>query len=176
MRPYRGTVEAIRELVEGCAMPPAKPRSFLASPDGVNRLTAAKTRLKLTNAALAEQAGVSADTVGRLLHPARGKRVSAASIVAIAGVLSLMPKDLVPEDEWQNDDPLVEAERRIQEALLTNATALDLSELQLTSVPESIGQLANLTTLYLAQNQLTTVPESLGNLANLTTLTSPKIN
>jgi len=151
-------------------MPPAKPRSFLASPDGVNRLTAAKTRLKLTNAALAEQAGVSADTVGRLLHPARGKRVSAASIVAIAGVLSLMPKDLVPEDEWQNDDPLVEAERRIQEALLTNATALDLSELQLTSVPESIGQLANLTTLYLAQNQLTTVPESLGNLANLTTL------
>ncbi|WP_181357317.1 COR domain-containing protein [Stenomitos frigidus] len=150
-------------------MPPANPRSFLASPDGVNRLNDAKTRLKLTNATIAEQAGVSADTVGRLLHPERGKRVSEASIVAIAQVLELLPEDIVTEDEWQ-DEHLAEAERRIQHALLTNATVLDLSELQLTSVPALIGQLIQLTWLDLGHNQLTTVPETLGNLSNLTTL------
>ena len=65
MRPYRGTVEAITELINGRAMPPAKPRSFLASPEGVNRLNAFWARLHLTNVAVADQAGVSADTVGR---------------------------------------------------------------------------------------------------------------
>jgi len=60
---------------------PSKPRTFLASPDGISQLNAAKARLKLTTAAIAKLAGVSADTVGRLL---RGKRVGEASVEAIA--------------------------------------------------------------------------------------------
>ena len=58
---------------------PSKPRTFLASPDGISQLNAAKARLKLTTAAIAKLAGVSADTVGRLL---RGKRVGEASVEA----------------------------------------------------------------------------------------------
>ncbi|MBD1867266.1 AAA-like domain-containing protein [Cyanobacteria bacterium FACHB-471] len=76
-------------------------RSFLASPDGVNRLNAAKARLNLTNTAIAERAGVSADTVGRLWHPERGRRVSQASIIAIAAVLELRPEEIVPVVEWE---------------------------------------------------------------------------
>ena len=80
MRPYRGTIEAITELINGRAMPPAKPRSFLASPEGVNRLNAFWARLHLTNVAVADQAGVSADTVGRLLHPERGDRPTVSAL------------------------------------------------------------------------------------------------
>ncbi|MBW4658134.1 MAG: leucine-rich repeat domain-containing protein [Drouetiella hepatica Uher 2000/2452] len=145
---------------------PSNSRTFLASPDGVNRLNAAKARLNLTTAAIARQAGVSADTVGRLWHPERGKRVGAANIAAIAAVLGLCPEEIVLEEELQ-DAALAEAKRRIQEAISTEATELDLSGLQLTTVPESLGNLVNLTTLYLYENQLATVPEFLGNLVNL---------
>jgi len=41
---------------------------------------------------------------------------------------------------------------------------------QLTTLPESIGNLTSLTTLYLEFNQLTTLPESIGNLTSLTYL------
>ena len=89
--------------------------------------------------------------------------------------------------------PLAEAERRIQKAITSGATELELSALSLTSLPESICQLVNLKSLdlsrnkltklpnfirqltnleklYLDQNQLTTVPLQLGQLANLTLL------
>src|SRR5579883_3406514 len=149
---------------------PDTARSFLASPEGVKRLNAAKKRLNLNTTAIAERATVSADTVRRLWHPERGKRVSRASVVAIVTVLDLLPEDIVPEGEWQYDDPQAEAERRIQKAQQTNATYLDLSRLGLTRVPEAIDQLTQLTRLDLDQNQLTSVPETLGNLANLTKL------
>ena len=45
-----------------------------------------------------------------------------------------------------------------------------VSDDQLTSLPESLGNLTALTTLYLHGNQLTSLPESLGNLTALTTL------
>jgi internalin A len=146
----------------------SNPRSFLASTEGLKQLQAAKQAKNLTFAAIAEQAGVSADTVSRLFHPERGKRVSKNSIAAITEALELSPETLVPEGEWPT--PFAEAERLIQEALESGATELDLSGLELTSVPESIGQLANLTVLNLFQNQLTSVPKELGNLANLTQL------
>jgi internalin A len=98
----------------------SNPRSFLASPEGLKQLQAAKQAKNLTFAAIAEQAGVSADTVSRLFHPERGKRVSKDSIAAIAKALELSPEILVPEGEWPN--PFAEAERRIQEALESGAT------------------------------------------------------
>ncbi|WP_121968578.1 COR domain-containing protein [Leptolyngbya sp. BC1307] len=63
-----------------------------------------------------------------------------------------------------------EAERRIQQAFKTNGTSLNLSGLELHTVPKELGNLANLTNLYLSQNQLTAVPRELGNLANLSVL------
>ncbi len=152
----------------------SKPRSFLASPKGLKQLQAAKDRLNLRFAAIARQARVSADTVRRLFHPERGKRVSQLNIVAIAQVLGLLPEEIVYAGEWQietvDDAAFAEAERRIQEALETGTAELDLSKLELASLPESIGQLSKLSNLYLYQNQLTHLPESIGQLSNLSKL------
>jgi len=62
------------------------------------------------------------------------------------------------------------AKERIIIALSTNATSLDLSCLQLTTLPPEIGSLTHLQTLDLFQNQLTSLPDSFGNLSHLQTL------
>ena len=54
--------------------------------------------------------------------------------------------------------------------MLFNETSLELSNLKLTSLPVSIGNLSNLQRLHLENNQLTHLPESIGNLNNLETL------
>ena len=53
---------------------------------------------------------------------------------------------------------------------LASLTTLDLSFNQLAAVPQSLGNLTALTTLDLSFNQLAAVPQSLGNLTALTTL------
>jgi internalin A len=53
---------------------------------------------------------------------------------------------------------------------LSNLTRLDLDNNEITSIPESLGQLSNLTVLYLNNNEITSIPESLGQLSNLTWL------
>jgi Leucine-rich repeat (LRR) protein len=50
------------------------------------------------------------------------------------------------------DEAYREAERRIEAARQTGATELDLRNLKLTEVPESIGQLTHLQKLYLSDN------------------------
>ncbi|MEL7067884.1 MAG: COR domain-containing protein [Cyanobacteria bacterium J06581_3] len=50
---------------------------------------------------------------------------------------------------------------------LTKLTTLDLSQNQLTMLPPELGQLTNLTQLFLHQNQLTVLPPELGQLTNL---------
>ena len=146
----------------------SRSRGFLASPEGLTLLQAAKAERGWTFAAIAAQAGVSADTVSRLFHRSRGKRVSGESVRAIAGVLGVeVDASALVVD---NQGPLAEAERRIQAALESNATDLDLSKLGLTTIPESLEQLINLTWLNLSYNQLTVLPESLGQLINLTWL------
>ena len=62
------------------------------------------------------------------------------------------------------------AEKKIEEALNSGATELNLSSMKLTELPESIGQLMHLTKLNLSDNQLTTLPESLGQLTQLHSL------
>ena len=63
-----------------------------------------------------------------------------------------------------------ELEEIIEKARIDRATKLDLSGKQLTSLPESIGNLSDLSTLLLYHNNLTSLPDSIGNLFNLTYL------
>lgn len=53
---------------------------------------------------------------------------------------------------------------------LTTLTHLDLSNNQLTIVPEAVGNLINLYELDLQENELTSIPTGIGNLINLHTL------
>jgi internalin A len=77
------------------------------------------------------------------------------------------------------DEAYYEAEQKIQQALQSGATELDLCSMKLTELPESIGQLKQLRKLDLGhdwqknkedKNRLTTLPESLGQLTQLTSL------
>ena len=120
-------------------------RGFLASPEGRALLQAAKAERGWTFAAIAKRAGVSADTVSRLFHPERGKRVSEERVRAIAGVLGVEVDAIVPEGKWSNS--WIAAERLIQKTLESQDTELDLSGLGLTSVPESLYQIKNLAAL-----------------------------
>lgn len=144
-------------------------RGFLASPEGLELLQAAKAERGWTFAAIAEQAGVSADTVSRLFHPEWGKRVSEESVSAIAGVLGVEVDAIGSAGAWRN--PLVEAENRIQEALQSGGVSkLDLSGLNLTELPKSINQFTYLTQLDLSRNRLKKIPKELFGISNLMTL------
>ncbi len=63
-----------------------------------------------------------------------------------------------------------ELQAKIQEAIEKQLPTLDLSNSQISKIPESIGNLSNLTRLILSNNLLTKLPESIGNLSNLTEL------
>ena len=56
---------------------------------------------------------------------------------------------------------------------LYNRKTLDLSYINLVSIPEQLGNLTNLQTLYLDNNMLTSIPEQLSNLTNLQRLSLP---
>ena len=60
-----------------------------------------------------------------------------------------------------------EAVRSIEAARKSNALGLNLSGLDLTTIPESLSQLANLQMLGLDDNQIAAIPESLSQLTNL---------
>ena len=70
----------------------------------------------------------------------------------------------------KNKTNIITAQRRILAAFKTNATLLDLSNLNLYSLPNCIGQLSALTELDVYDNQLTALPDSIGKLSNLTKL------
>jgi Leucine-rich repeat (LRR) protein len=65
---------------------------------------------------------------------------------------------LKPEPESLDDV----AEANIQAALREQAGKLNLSGLELTSLPESLGKLTSLQSLDISGNQLTSLPEWLG--------------
>ena len=65
------------------------------------------------------------------------------------------------------DETYYEAEKKIQEALKSVATELDLRSMKLTELPEEIGHLIPLEELNLYQNRLTTLPDSIRHLTNL---------
>ena len=71
---------------------------------------------------------------------------------------------------YSPEEAFEEAERRSEEARRTSAPNLDLGGLDLTAVPESIGQLEQLQELNLSDNGLTVLPESIGQLAQLQVL------
>src|SRR5438132_1136305 len=57
--------------------------------------------------------------------------------------------------------------QRIEKARRSNAPDLDLENLNLTAIPESLGQLKNLSYLSIFANQVTDIPQSIGQLINL---------
>lgn len=59
------------------------------------------------------------------------------------------------------------AVQKIEEARWSGAIEIDLGNMKLTELPESLGQLKQLRTLNLSDNQLTTLPEWLGQLKQL---------
>ncbi len=63
-----------------------------------------------------------------------------------------------------------QAEIRIEEAWRLGEKELDLSEIQLTELPDILGNLVQLQVLNLSENLLATLPESLGNLKRLRVL------
>jgi internalin A len=63
-----------------------------------------------------------------------------------------------------------ESLRRIEETREKGSRKLDLSELELRTLPEAIGQLAKLQVLDLSGNQLSALPEAVGLLSKLETL------
>jgi hypothetical protein len=70
-----------------------------------------------------------------------------------------------------NKNGLAEAEHRITVAKRTGETVLNLSDLDLQVLPESVCRLAHLRFLYFNNNRLTQLPESIGRLAYLQELT-----
>jgi internalin A len=67
-------------------------------------------------------------------------------------------------------DPTSEAKRRFAAVAKAGSTELDLSGLDLTTLPEAIGQPTQLRTLDLHDNRLTALPEAIGRLTQLRTL------
>jgi internalin A len=67
-------------------------------------------------------------------------------------------------------DPMSRAEARIQRLRKNRRTRLDLSNLGLTELPESIARLSQLRWLFLDHNRLTTLPESFAQLSQLQAL------
>jgi hypothetical protein len=70
-----------------------------------------------------------------------------------------------------NKNGLAEAERRIAETKRMGETVLNLSDLDLEVLPESVCRLPRLRFLYLNNNRLRLLPESIGRLAQLQELT-----
>lgn len=67
----------------------------------------------------------------------------------------------------KRDEGYLKAHERIQAVVSGGMAWLDLSELRLTEIPESMMQLLQLEALDLSDNQLTTLPEWLGHIVNL---------
>ena len=70
----------------------------------------------------------------------------------------------------QPTNKIIEAEKRIGEAIRKRSLSLNLSGLGLTQLPISLGQLIQLQHLNLRKNQLITLPDSLDQLTQLQTL------
>ena len=70
----------------------------------------------------------------------------------------------------ENNQNINTAQQRILKAFETEATLLDLSDLNLYSLPYCIGQLSALTELNVYNNQLVSLPESIRQLSALTKL------
>lgn len=68
------------------------------------------------------------------------------------------------------DEAYYKAEKKIKEALNSGATKLDLWQMNLTELPESMGRLIHLQSLLLSYNQVATLPDWMEKLTQLQSL------
>ncbi len=68
------------------------------------------------------------------------------------------------------NNPIEEAEKKILQALTNKSTELDLSQLDLQSLPDSIWQLSQLQVLHLSNTSLQRLPDTIGQLSQLQVL------
>ncbi|HEY3417140.1 MAG TPA: leucine-rich repeat domain-containing protein, partial [Armatimonadota bacterium] len=92
-------------------------------------------------------------------------------------IISAVQRKTTDGDEAEERDvaektqtPEETARERIEEARRSGATALHLSGLGLTELPDTIGQLTALQTLNLSSNRLTALPDTISQLSALTQL------
>jgi internalin A len=79
--------------------------------------------------------------------------------------------EVQPEVEsLSGSDAVVETKRRIETAIRETRPFLDLSNLNLINIPETVFSMSHLTFLRLRKNSLTELPKSIGRLVNLDTL------
>ena len=85
-----------------------------------------------------------------------------------------MLMSLLDLDSWQTEGNKAEACRRIINCFRHSFISLDLSNLRLTSLPHSIGQLLTIKHLLCHNNRLTSLPDSIGRLVELEQLSCGK--
>jgi hypothetical protein len=80
---------------------------------------------------------------------------------------NLFPKNKPSHQSEKKDVAFYEAEKKIEQALKSGATELNLGGMNLTELPESLRQLTQLKTLDLYDNKLAKIPEWISDLKNL---------
>ncbi|MDY7014708.1 MAG: hypothetical protein SVX43_14115, partial [Cyanobacteriota bacterium] len=191
-------------------MSPQKQRGgYLATPQGVQQLKEAKRLKQYTDEQIAQQARIPFEEVKRLFN-ARANEIfldlDEDAIEALCGVLELEPNTIFAgwdaismswDEEWGEDDigidecgmpgaigsyreNTVDLLELIEQAAREKWQELDLSGLELTALPSSIGKLTQLKTLIIGKwdeqkrewvgNSLTALPPEIGQLVNLTHL------
>ncbi|MEL6438100.1 MAG: leucine-rich repeat domain-containing protein [Cyanobacteria bacterium J06621_8] len=163
---------------------------YLATAEGVKRLKDAKRVNKYTYQGIAEAARETEDKVKRLFNPQWGNgsyKVGEEAVEAICNVLDLKPEEVVRdwyplEVSSEQDEATLSnqgekhapsyyrALEKIEQAAKDQVKELDLAGMELSELPEAIGQLTNLSLLDFGENSLSSLPPEIGQLTNLTEL------
>ncbi|WP_427160774.1 NACHT domain-containing protein [Aliinostoc sp. HNIBRCY26] len=101
---------------------PRRPKGFLASKEGLEKLQAKKREKRFTYEDIRKEAKVTIDQVKRLFNPKWGYKIGSEPIELIAAVLDLKPEEIVGVDVWNapsNDTKLEATQINWREVCIT---------------------------------------------------------